>query len=239
MRIVAQAFLDAENPAPLSEPGAPEVVVEPSNASGANEPDFERFGPYAEILRNVRRNLEAACGDGASHDAPGAEPVPPERPSSGTRFPHRPGELPSGHCPGRRADGQCTGQRHALGDRADPPGRRTSRTPRRSPRSGPAAAGFRRVTGPAGPRRDDLRQGIVFLPGRFTIVIVKHRWFIDLSQFGCIDQRAHEACLVYVRRINPTRERGRTATANRLAAASGWCEARALTVQAPRWNSPR
>ena len=57
---------------PLSEPGAPGVAAGPSSGAGAKEPDFERFGPYANILRNVQRNLQAADGDPGRTDADAA-----------------------------------------------------------------------------------------------------------------------------------------------------------------------
>jgi hypothetical protein len=48
---------------PPGGPGAPGVAAEPTSGAGAKEPDFKRFGPYAQILRNVHRNLEATDGD--------------------------------------------------------------------------------------------------------------------------------------------------------------------------------
>ena len=58
---------------PLSEPGAEAVAAGPLLGAGAKEPDFQRFGPYAGILRNVSRNLQAKYGDPGPTDAPAAE----------------------------------------------------------------------------------------------------------------------------------------------------------------------
>jgi hypothetical protein len=46
---------------PPREPAAPGAVAGPSSDAGVTEPDFERFGPYAEILRKVQRNLQTAA----------------------------------------------------------------------------------------------------------------------------------------------------------------------------------
>jgi hypothetical protein len=45
----------SDEPGSYYEPG-PEAAAD----AGAKEPDFERYGPYAEILRKVQRNLQAA-----------------------------------------------------------------------------------------------------------------------------------------------------------------------------------
>jgi len=66
---------------PLDEPGAPGEQAGPSSDAGTKEPDFERFGPYAGILRNVHRNLQATYGDNGPTEA--RAEGPPSTTSSG------------------------------------------------------------------------------------------------------------------------------------------------------------
>ncbi len=76
--------------------------VEPISELAPTEPDFERFGPYAGHLSNLKLMLDATYGDGGSSDAPGAEPAFPEGLPAGTSSRPDPGDM---HQPGTPADG--------------------------------------------------------------------------------------------------------------------------------------
>jgi len=88
-------------PAP-AESGSDLCAVEPISEPTTKMPDFERFGPYAGYLRNVKLMLDTTYGDEGSIDAPAAEPAFAEGPPSGPSSRPNPGDVAQ---PGGPSDG--------------------------------------------------------------------------------------------------------------------------------------
>ena len=73
----------------LEEKHAIEPIFEPTR----EEPDFERFGPYAGSLKKLKLMLDATYGDVGSSDSPGDEAAFAEGLLSGTSSGPDPGEV--------------------------------------------------------------------------------------------------------------------------------------------------
>ena len=70
-------------PAP-AERGAENFPVEAIVGDGAKGDEFDRFGPYAAYLRDVRLHFQATYGAGEPGDGPGPGPASPSGPPPGT-----------------------------------------------------------------------------------------------------------------------------------------------------------